>query len=324
MSSSIDYLDIAFVSPAYNEESNIFPLYEACSKAIKSLEIRNKGISIDWKLIIIDNCSQDKTSQRILELMKKDNKVIGYRNMMNYGPDANGIHGLKKIEKEDAIIFLNSDLQDPPEFGIDMLEQWIISREDHDAVIARKSRSKKERFIIKAGRYLYYKIMDFSNRDDSIVADFHGFGCYSSETIKQAIYLWDNTNMNIRCCLASACVSPKIVEYRSAERIYGKSKYSLSSYINEATSSIITSKSIASKLSLRVGVIGLIISFIVLSFILINQLSGNSGYAPGIATVGLVTVFTSAINMLLLSLVSRQVESQNNGIRRRISSRRLK
>ncbi len=321
---SVEELDIAFVSPAYNEESNILPLYEACINAVTSLEAINKKIKLTWKLIIIDNCSQDKTSKIITDLASKDKRVIGYRNMMNYGPDANGIYGLKKITDEDAVIFLNADLQDPPSFGIYMLEELIKDRENHDAVIARKISSTEERLVKRIGRYFYYKIMNFSNRDNSVVPDFHGFGCYSNESIKQAIYLWDNTNMNIRCCLASSCVSPKIMSYRAAERLYGKSNYSLASYFNEATSSIITSRSIASKLSLRIGLIGLIISFIILSLILLNQLSGNSGYAPGIATVALITVFTSAINMILLSLVSRQVESQNTGVRRRMSSRKLK
>ena len=52
---------ISIVTPCYNEEENIYDVYEAVKK------IRNIHLDYVWEHIFIDNASKDKT----LELLKK-------------------------------------------------------------------------------------------------------------------------------------------------------------------------------------------------------------------------------------------------------------
>jgi NhaP-type Na+/H+ or K+/H+ antiporter len=64
---------------------------------------------------------------------------------------------------------------------------------------------------------------------------------------------------------------------------------------------------------------------VVLAFsILANKLSGFSGYAPGTVTVAILVIFSAAIQMIMLSLVSRQIEAQSRvSYRQPVQSRRI-
>ena len=59
-------LDLSIIIPLYNEEKNIWPIFEE----IKELDIDNFFIEI----ILVDNGSTDKTEEKIEEIIDDHNK----------------------------------------------------------------------------------------------------------------------------------------------------------------------------------------------------------------------------------------------------------
>lgn len=316
-------LQLAIVSSAYNEEKNIQPLYIGCIAAISDFQKALPQVNLSWSLTLVDNCSQDSTAAQIINLSRVDDRIFGFRNLRNYGPEPSFVHGLRQVSDADVVILLCADLQDPPSFALKLLEEFLTEAGGCDAVLASKARSVGSG-VVRFGRRLYYLLMDFSNRDHNVVPGYHGFGCYDQSVIDQALWFWDNTTMNMRACLRSASSCPKVLCYDQPIRIAGASSYSFRGYFNEACTAIFSGKSIASRVTLRTGILGLLLAIVIVVFMFVNKLSGQSGYASGIVTLALLVILSSAIQVIMLSLVSRQIEFQKSAIfRPRVQSRSL-
>ena len=316
-------LRLAIVSSAYNEEENIEPLYAECINAVSDFQRAFPHINLSWRLILVDNCSQDSTSEKIINLARIDSRIFGFRNLRNYGPEPSFVHGLRQVNDADVVILLCADLQDPPGFALKLLEKFLADADGCDAVLASKARSVGSG-VVRACRRLYYWLLDFSNRDHNVVPGYHGFGCYHQRVIDQALWFWDNTTMNMRACLTSASSCPKILFYDQPSRVAGASSYSFRGYFEEASTAIFSGKSIASRVTLRTGILGVLFAFVIVIFMLVNKLSGQSGYASGVVTLALLVILSSSIQVIMLSLVSRQIEFQKSAIfRPQVQSRSL-
>lgn len=297
---------IAFVSTAFNEESNLDELYRQCLHAFENLSARMQGYQLTFSMLLVDNGSSDRTPEIIKQLMGRDPRVTGIRNLCNYGPESSFIQGLSMVES-DLVVLLCADLQDPPEIAGQMLFQLITDKEGRDAVLACKRRSAGS-MMIRSFRKLYYRLLSFSDRDTHVLPGFHGFGCYHNAVVKQALELWQDTPMNMRSCLSAASTNPGVVNYEQPDRIRGKSSYGFMGYVSEASAGIVAGKSLASRLSLRLGIGFFILSIMVGIFVLLNLASGNSGYARGVPTLAILIMLSSSFQVIILSLISRQIE----------------
>jgi glycosyltransferase involved in cell wall biosynthesis len=298
---------IAFVSSAFNEEENLEELYRRCLQSFEEVCGLFPACQFEFSMILVDNSSLDRTPEVIQRLIRLDPRVKGIRNIRNYGPEASFMQGLR-LADSDLIVMLCADLQDPPEVARQMLQQLIGDPLKSDAVFGCKRRSAGSP-LIQSFRKLYYLLLSFSDRDTQVLPGFHGFGCYRKDVIHQALDFWTETAMNLRQCLASASISPGVVNYVQPNRLRGKSSYRLMGYVQEAGTGIITGKSLASRLSLRLGFTIFLASILVGVFILVNFATGRSGYAQGVPTLALLILLSSSFQMIMLSFVSRQIEN---------------
>ncbi|MEY4353977.1 MAG: hypothetical protein RLZZ609_2218 [Cyanobacteriota bacterium] len=298
---------ITFVSSAFNEEDNLEELYRQCLRTFEEVCRGLPAYQLSFSLILVDNNSLDRTPEVIQQLIRRDQRVKGIRNFRNYGPEPSFVQGLRLAEG-DLIVMLCADLQDPPEIAGQMLLKLIRDPLGPDAVFACKRRSSGSP-VIQSFRKLYYRLLSFSDRDTPVMPGFHGFGCYRSDVISQALDFWGHTAMTLRQCLTSASVNPGVVNYEQPDRLHGQSSYRFMGYVSEAGAGIITGKSLASRLSLRLGFAIFTASILVGFFILINFATGRSGYAGGVPTLALLILLSSAFQVIMLSLVSRQIEN---------------
>ena len=99
-----------------NEEGNIEPLEKRISTTMD--EIKN------WKyeLIFVNDDSTDKSEKILLDLQK--NYPIKIINMSRkFGVDPCVLAGFRHAEGE-AVVYLHTDLQDPPELIPDLLKKY--------------------------------------------------------------------------------------------------------------------------------------------------------------------------------------------------------
>ena len=136
-----------------NEEGNIEPLVKRISTTMK--EIKN------WKyeVIFVNDDSTDKSEKILLDLQK--NNPIKIINMSRkFGVDPCVLAGFRNCAG-DAIIYLQSDQQDPPELIPKLLEKYEQGNEVvHTVKSKRKGEAKSRLFLIKIAYWIINSLSD--------------------------------------------------------------------------------------------------------------------------------------------------------------------
>lgn len=99
---------ITIIIPAYNEEESLPYLYERLEKLMDS----NKNY--EFEILFVNDGSKDKTIELIKQYREKDKRISYVDFSRNFGKEIAMMAGLD-YAKGDAVIFMDADLQDPPE-----------------------------------------------------------------------------------------------------------------------------------------------------------------------------------------------------------------
>lgn len=314
---------LAFVSIAYNEADNIQELYQRCRIVFEALQHEYaENIFLEFRFLVADNCSTDNTLEVLTELGRKDPAVVVLANQMNYGGEASGGNVLDQARNYDLTVFLCSDLQDPPEIALEMVRS-LVEHPELDAVLAVKKRSAGGP-MLRLARRIYYQALGLSSRHSIVPSGFHGFGCYRQSVIEEAVCFWKNSDINLRQCLTNACQLPLLIYYHQPDRMKGTSSYQGLGYLPEALRALISGDAAGSRLALVMSLIGMALSTVIGVFLLLNFLSGRSTYSSGIPTVMGLVLISFAMQMLMIALLSRQIEGlRMGGFRRKVFFRQI-
>ena len=318
-----DSISLAFISPAFNEAQNLEELYLRCRLVFDKLQREYADRApLEFRFMVADNGSDDDSLAVLEDLNRRDPAVVALANRINYGVEASTGNLIEQAGGFDLIVLLCSDLQDPPEVATKMV-RTLLDCPELDAVLGVKKRSAGGG-LLRLARRIYYQALGLSSRRPMVPSGFHGFGCYRQEVVVEASRFWDSTELNVRQCLANACQSPLPIEYRQADRQRGKTSYQGWGYWPEALRALVSGDAAVSRLALMLGSTALVLSSIVGLFLLLNFLGGSSGYGGGIPTVMGLVLISFAVQMLVIAMLSRQIEGlRMGGFRRKVWFRRL-
>jgi glycosyltransferase involved in cell wall biosynthesis len=123
---------ITIIIPAYNEE-------EALPKCLQRItKLIDKETSHDFEVLLVDDGSKDKTVEIIKKKRQEDKRFSYVTFSRNFGKEIAILAGLD-YAKGDAVIFIDADLQDPPEVIPELIKYW---EQGYDDVYAKR-RSRK-------------------------------------------------------------------------------------------------------------------------------------------------------------------------------------
>ena len=140
---------ISIIVPAYNEEESMPFLYERLTKLIDGIK------NYKFEVLFVNDGSKDKTLELIKEIRKKDDRYCYVNLSRNFGKEVAMMAGLD-YAKGDAVIFIDADLQDPPELIPELIKYW---EDGYDDVYAKRKTRDGETFLKKTTSKMYYKIL---------------------------------------------------------------------------------------------------------------------------------------------------------------------
>jgi len=119
--------------PIYNEEANIWPLYEKIRAAMDAL-------GKPWELVLVDDGSRDGSPALLDAVAADDARVTVLHFARNYGQTAAMMAGMDHA-RGDIIVPMDGDLQNDPadianllaklDEGFDVVSGWRKDRQDH-------------------------------------------------------------------------------------------------------------------------------------------------------------------------------------------------
>ncbi len=163
---------ITVVSGCYNEEGNL----EELLRRVRA--VTGKFPQYEWNYLIVDNCSTDRSPEILRRLAAADPHLKVIFNARNFGHIRSPYHGILQAPG-DAVVFLASDLQDPPE----LIEQFIPLWEQGWKAIAAVKNESAESPLFFLVRKVYYKTVA-RLADVDLLLNFTGFGLYDRALVE--------------------------------------------------------------------------------------------------------------------------------------------
>lgn len=288
---------ISIITPCFNEEDNVDELYKRIITSINNIE------GYEFEILFIDNASIDNTVNLLKLIANRDKRVKIIINERNFGHIRSPYWGIMQTQG-DATIYMASDLQDPPEFIAEFLENWELGWR---VVLATKPQTEGNQIRQFLGS-TYYKVLD-SLSGINIVRDATGFGLYDKVVIEQLRKINDPYPF-LRGLICELGYPIKTIEFVGQRRKAGISKNNIYTLYDIAMLGIVSHSlvpiRIASILGVLIGVSSIFVAliFAVMKFILWNNFP--LGFAPLIIGVffmfGMLFIFIGLLGEYIGSI----------------------
>ena len=268
---------ITILVPAYNEEEVLDMLYERLKT------IMNQNTKYDFEILLVNDGSKDSTFEIMQELRKKDKRVCYLNLSRNFGKETAMIAGLDYCNG-DAVVIIDSDLQDPPELIPEMIKYW---EEGYDDVYAKRKSRKGESWLKKYTSKMYYKVLQSFTKIE-IQKDTGDFRLLDRRCI-EALKSIRESQRYTKGLFSWIGYNKKELLYDRDPRAAGKTKWNYKKLIDLSIDGITSFTTSPLRWSAIMGVIVSIAGFIYMIAIIIKTLiSGVDGTK---STLGFVPVW---------------------------------
>jgi glycosyltransferase involved in cell wall biosynthesis len=287
---------ITIVTPTFNEGENINELYGRLSTIWKQY---NK---YDFELIVIDNASTDDTLVKLRQIAANDKRVKIIVNNRNYGHLRSPYWAMLQAHG-DAVIFLASDLQDPPELIPELIEKW----ESGAYIVLGVKPTSSLGIVSHSLRKLYYRVLSRISTYE-IIKDATGFGIYDKK-IMDLIREIKDPYPYFRGLVCELGYPISSINFKQSKRYRGISKNNFYTLFDMAMMGIVSSSLVPIRIA---SFFGLIIGggsiFLGIIFFLIKLIWWES-IPFGIAPLVIILFFLIGTVMIFIGILGEYIAS---------------
>ena len=288
---------ISLVSSCYNEEENLDTLYERAMNAIEPFCDR-----YEFEYILLDNCSVDGTEKKLRELAQKDKRIKVILNARNFGHIRSPYYGMIQASG-DAVIYLASDLQDPPELIKDFIEKW---EQGYKIVLGRKTDSE-ESFLFFLLRKLYYEFVSrIADDDTNLVKNCTGFGLFDKQVI-DIIKSLDDPYPYIRGLICEIGFEKAFVDFKQPARKRGFTKNNFYTLYDNAMIGIVKHSKVPLRLMAFLGFGFSFLSFLAAVMYFILKLIFWEEFTLGMAPIIISIFFLASIQLFCMGVLGEYI-----------------
>ena len=217
---------ITIIVPAYNEEEALPYFFDRIKNVVDDIKNYN------FEILFINDGSKDKTLEIIKKYKEEENRISYVNLSRNFGKEVAMIAGLD-YAKGDAIVFMDADLQDPPELIPELKKWW---EEGYDDVYAKRKTRAGETWLKKFTSKMYYKVLQ-SLTNVQIQKDTGDFRLLDKRCVN-ALKKMRETQRCSKSMFSWIGYKKKEVLYDRDPRIAGKTKWNYKKLIDLAIDGI--------------------------------------------------------------------------------------
>ena len=285
---------LSIVSGCFNEAGNVEDLVARVTKVMSALP------QYDYEQIIIDNASTDGTQEILRSLAATNPRLKVILNARNFGHIRSPFHGMMQ-GAGDAVVYMASDLQEPPELIPDFLKKW---EEGAKAVVAIKD-SSDESPLFFAVRRLYYRLVE-GLAETRTIQNFTGFGLYDRVIMEYCRGLKDPYPY-FRGLIAEVGLPVERVSYHQPLRTRGFTKNNLYTLYDMAMLGITNFSKVPLRLAAMLGFFMAIMSLLVALVYLIYKLIFWYSLPVGTAPLVIGLFFFASVQLFFIGIIGEYV-----------------
>lgn len=280
---------VTILIPCFNEESSLPLLY-------KELVALGSDTRFSWEFLFINDGSKDNTILLLKELANKDNRVRYISLSRNFGKENALLAGFD-FATGDCMVIMDADLQHPPKLIPRMLQLW---EEGYEDVYARRKDRGTDSWLRRKLSNTYYRMLQKVSNVDILqnVGDFRLLDRKCIDALKQ-LRETERYTKGMYCWIGFKKTE---LEFEVAERVAGQSSFSYRKLVKLAINGFTSYTTAPLKLSVYIGIIVSLLSFILMLVFLIKALLYGDP-VQGFPTLITVILFLGGVQLLSLGII---------------------
>lgn len=281
---------VSIIIPAYNEEESLPLLFERVTALIDSIK------DYEFEVLFVDDGSKDKTLEIIKEQRAKDSRFAYVTFARNFGKEIAMIAGLD-YAKGDAVIFIDADLQDPPELIPELIHWW---EEGYDDVYARRRSRSGETWLKKWTSTMYYKVLQKLTSVE-IQKDTGDFRLLDRRCVN-ALRKMRETGRNSKSMFSWIGYKKKEVLFDRDPRVAGETKWNYKKLIDLAIDGVTSFTTSPLRISTLLAVPTFGALFVYFVYVIVKAIV-TQGEIHAFQAIILLVLFFSGINIMLFGII---------------------
>ena len=281
---------ISIIIPAYNEEESLPILYERLSKLMDNMKEYN------FEILFVNDGSKDKTIEIIKNMREKDNRICYVDFARNFGKEIAMIAGLD-YATGDCVVFMDADLQDPPELVPELVKYW---EQGYDDVYAKRRSRKGETWLKKFTSKMYYRVLQHVTKVE-IQEDTGDFRLLDRRCVN-ALKKLRESQRNTKSMFSWIGYKKKEVLYDRDPRVAGSTKWNYVKLMDLAIDGITSLTTSPLRLSTFIAIPTFIVLFVYFVYVIAKSFIIHEAIQAFQAII-LLILFFSGIQILLFGIV---------------------
>ena len=287
---------VSVVCPVYNEEQIIDEFYRRTTSAMKSI-----SPAVDYHILFVNDGSTDASADMLNKLASEDPHVKVLHFSRNFGHQLAITAGIDHAPG-DAVVIIDTDLQDPPEVIAGMVEKW---REGWDVVYGQRTvRAGESAFKLWTARMFYRLINRIS--DVALPVDTGDFRLIDRQVVEVLREIRED-NRYMRGLVAWVGFKQCAFQYEREVRHAGSTKYPLRKMLRLAVDGISGFSEKPLKLAIQLGSVVTLLSFVTGLTIVVGKITNPEGQFPGYASIMTVLLFVGGVQLLTIGILGQYV-----------------
>ena len=282
---------VSYVLPVYDEGAVI----DAFHAALVDATLARPDLTFEF--VYVDDGSTDDSADRLLALREADDRVTVIGLSRNHGHQVAVTAGLDACAGADAVVVMDTDLQDPPGVSLRMLAAW----ENGADVVYAQRRTRQDTWFKRTSASAFYRVLDRIS-DVEIPRDVGDFRLMDRRVVAQVARYREHDRF-LRGIVAQVGFRQEAILYDRAARGAGQSHYPLRSMTKLAASGFLGFSTAPLRLISRTGFTISVVSVALAAYVFGVRVFDPDQAVPGWAFLGVGMFLLGGLQLVMMGVI---------------------
>jgi dolichol-phosphate mannosyltransferase len=282
---------VAYVLPVHNEADGINAFHEALVAAT------DRRPDLDFEFVYVDDGSRDESLDLLLKLREADQRVTVLALARNFGHQIAVTAGLDAAAGRDAVVIMDTDLQDPPDVSLRLIETWEAGA---DVAYAQR-RTRSDPPFKKGTAYVFYWMLTKLASID-IPRNVGDFRLMDRRVVAEVVRYREHDRF-LRGIVAHVGFRQEAVPFDRDPRFAGSSSYPLRTMLKLAADGILGFSTFPLRLISRLGLLISFLSVLGALFVVYVRLFEPGKAVPGWAFIAVGMFLLGGLQLLMMGVI---------------------
>lgn len=285
---------ISYVLPVYNEAEGIKHFHTELASTVAQRP------EFDYEFVYVNDGSSDGSLRILQDIAKNDQRVRVVDFARNFGHQIAITAGLDHASG-DAVIVMDTDLQDPPKVSLQMIDAWLGGAE----IVQARRRTRRDTPFKRATAHAYYRLLR-SCSDVEIPVDTGDFRLLNRRAAEELRTFRERSRF-IRGMVASMGFDQQELLFDRDERAAGETKYPMRKMLRLAADGVTGFSTAPLKLITRMGFVSLALAMVGIIYSITLRLFFPEITVSGWTMLMVVMLFLGGLQMLSLGVIGSYI-----------------